>query len=254
MSRNRPVRSQVSGPGLGNPLTWDLELTCGFLEPLTWDLTWPGCSWPPHTCRSGPGHTHRSQVRTPVKTLLFSPYSKFFSVWTPPYWDKRKVIFCKSTITKNTLYFSWPSLSGSCGRKRPFTGQSIFCGCMVSSLTSSNYETTFSRNFANIGSFKFTCCAPPLPVNLLCVLDTTLSPVALSKGLCQGHTCVSCCGVLVVCGTVRLLWWGWSWDSIIRSRCRGVTVARVVPSFTLSSLTLFCSLSPFYFFLLWGSP
>jgi hypothetical protein len=35
-------RTQVSGPGLGEPLTWDLDLTCVFVDPLIWDPTCPG--------------------------------------------------------------------------------------------------------------------------------------------------------------------------------------------------------------------
>jgi hypothetical protein len=55
------------------------------------------------------------------------------------------------------------------------------------------------------------CCGPPPPFNLLCVVGTTLSPVALS--VAKG----SCCSVLVVFGTVRVLWWGYT--CMIRSRC-----------------------------------
>ncbi len=47
------ITCEVTGQvlGLWDPLTWDLELTCGFLEPLTGD---PPDLWPwPETCRSG---------------------------------------------------------------------------------------------------------------------------------------------------------------------------------------------------------
>ena len=79
------------------------------------------------------------------------------------------------------------------------------CGCMLSSLTNSNSETTFSRNFANLGTCKLTCCEPPDPVNLVCVVDTTLSPFALSsfKGM---HTSVPVSYLLYWDGTVTVVW------------------------------------------------
>jgi hypothetical protein len=48
MSTIRPVRSQVSGPGLGDPLTLDLTCRGVFLTPLTY--------------RSGPGLDRRSEL------------------------------------------------------------------------------------------------------------------------------------------------------------------------------------------------
>jgi hypothetical protein len=60
----------MSGPGLWDPLTWDLTWPAFFLEPLTWDLTWPGVVRRPLTCRSGPGLRYRSQVTTSVKIWI----------------------------------------------------------------------------------------------------------------------------------------------------------------------------------------
>ncbi len=57
-STNRPVRSQVSGPGLRNPVTWDLTWPVFFLEPL--DLR-PG---PDLACPETPDLQVRS--RSPV--------------------------------------------------------------------------------------------------------------------------------------------------------------------------------------------
>ena len=101
-------------------------------------------------------------------------------------------------------------------------------------------ETTFSRHFVNNGGFKFVCCTPPLSVNLICLVDTTLSPPSLSSTR-DIQTSVPVTYLLYV---GRYGYCGGDESETVSSvpgvgtGTRGASVTRGVPSFTLSSLTL----------------
>ena len=53
--------------------------------------------------------------------------------------------------------------------------------CIRASRRRSNCEDTFPRKFDHL-IVKVTCCVPPDPVNLVRVVDTTVSPATLSDG------------------------------------------------------------------------
>ena len=53
--------------------------------------------------------------------------------------------------------------------------------CIRESRRRSNCEDTFPRKFDHL-IVKVTCCVPPDPVNLVRVVDTTVSPATLSDG------------------------------------------------------------------------